>query len=240
MRRRGPQIYTQLSKIGSKRKIKTHDFVPLWGTLQITLLVRPFLLKFFYHYLLLLYSSFLSIFHSNLFAFSHPFHIAISRGSFITISMLSRFSTTIVLNYPNIQLTVFKIVPSMHAHAVALMHKSIFHCLHLYYIWTLVCHYFFQIIRATSNTRLRARDHYTSSTLIGGKRRSLSKFALHYAWGTNGVCECKMDVSSTWNPTWHQIGHLDCFPKQPLRGRPNTKPGDHGTPNVHNRWFILF
>ena len=21
----------------------------------------------------------------------------------------------------------------------------------------------------------------------------------HYAWGTNGVCECKMDVKSTWN-----------------------------------------
>ena len=25
------------------------------------------------------------------------------------------------------------------------------------------------IMRATSHTRLRARDHYTSSTLIGGK-----------------------------------------------------------------------
>ena len=35
-------------------------------------------------------------------------------------------------------------------------------------------------------------------------------------------------------------GHLDYFPKPPLGGRPNTKPGDHGTPNAHNRWFILF
>ena len=35
-------------------------------------------------------------------------------------------------------------------------------------------------------------------------------------------------------------GHLDCFQKPPLGGRPNTKPGDHGTPNAHNRWFILF
>ena len=49
------------------------------------------------------------------------------------------------------------------------------------------------------------------------KRRSRSKFASHYAWGTNGVCECKMDVMSTWFLTWHQmdrvIGHLDLFSK---------------------------
>ena len=30
------------------------------------------------------------------------------------------------------------------------------------------------------------------------------------------------------------------FKKPPFGGRPNTKPGDHGTLNVHNRWFILF
>ena len=34
--------------------------------------------------------------------------------------------------------------------------------------------------------------------------------------------------------------HWNYIQKPPLRGRPNTKPGDHGTPNVHNRWFILF
>ena len=34
-------------------------------------------------------------------------------------------------------------------------------------------------------------------------------------------------------------GHLDYFQKPPLGGRPNTKPGDHGTPNTHNHWFIL-
>jgi hypothetical protein len=33
---------------------------------------------------------------------------------------------------------------------------------------------------------------------------------------------------------------LDYFQKRPLGGRPNTKPGDHGTPNAHNRQFILF
>jgi hypothetical protein len=50
--------------------------------------------------------------------------------------------------------------------------------------------------------------------------------------GINGVCECKMDVKSTWIPTWHRMG--SCFmvtwtvlKKPPLGGRPNTKPGDH-------------
>ena len=35
-------------------------------------------------------------------------------------------------------------------------------------------------------------------------------------------------------------GHLDYFQEPPLAGRPNTKPGDHGTPNAHNCWFILW
>ena len=35
-------------------------------------------------------------------------------------------------------------------------------------------------------------------------------------------------------------GHLDYFQKSFLGGRLNTKPGDHGIPNVRNRWFILF
>ena len=35
-------------------------------------------------------------------------------------------------------------------------------------------------LRATSHTRLRARDHNTSSTLTGGVRQSRSKFASHY------------------------------------------------------------
>jgi hypothetical protein len=29
-------------------------------------------------------------------------------------------------------------------------------------------------------------------------------------------------------------GHLDYFQKPMLGGRPNAKPGDHGTPNTHN------
>jgi hypothetical protein len=35
-------------------------------------------------------------------------------------------------------------------------------------------------------------------------------------------------------------GHLEYFKKPPLGGRPNAKLGDHGTPNAHNRCFILF
>jgi hypothetical protein len=77
------------------------------------------------------------------------------------------------------------------------------------------------------------------------KRQSPSKFASHYSWGTTGVRECKMAVNSTWIPymasEWIMFhGHLDCFSKPPLGGRPYTKPGDHGTPNAHNHWFILF
>ena len=74
--------------------------------------------------------------------------------------------------------------------------------------------------------------------------RSRSKLASHYAWGTNGVCECMVDVKaymdsdmasngSGFTVTWTilknhflEVGH--------------TKPRNHGTPNAHNRWFILF
>jgi len=35
-------------------------------------------------------------------------------------------------------------------------------------------------------------------------------------------------------------GHLDDFQKPPLGDRSDTKLGDHGTPNTHNCWFILF
>jgi hypothetical protein len=26
--------------------------------------------------------------------------------------------------------------------------------------------------------------------------------------GPNGLCECKMDVKSTWIPTWHPMHHV--------------------------------
>ena len=58
-----------------------------------------------------------------------------------------------------------------------------------------------------------------------------SKFASHYTRGTNILCKMQDGCESL---------HLDYFQKPPLIGRPNTKLGDHGTPNAHNRWFILF
>ena len=40
------------------------------------------------------------------------------------------------------------------------------------------------------------------------RRQSRSKSASHYAWGTNRVCECKMDVKSVGISTWHQMDHV--------------------------------
>jgi hypothetical protein len=39
------------------------------------------------------------------------------------------------------------------------------------------------------------------------------KFSSHYAWGTNGVCECKMDVKSTWHRMDHVSWSLGLFSK---------------------------
>jgi hypothetical protein len=79
------------------------------------------------------------------------------------------------------------------------------------------------------------------------KRWSRSKFAAsHYTRGTKKVvCECKMDVTSTQIPTWHQMDHaswsLGLFSKNPpLGGKPNTKPRDNGTLNAHHHRLILF
>jgi hypothetical protein len=35
-------------------------------------------------------------------------------------------------------------------------------------------------------------------------------------------------------------GYLDYFSKSPLGGRPSTNSEDHGAPNTHNHWFIIF
>ena len=92
-------------------------------------------------------------------------------------------------------------------------------------------------MKATSPTRLRARDHYT-----WWKRRSRSKFTSHYAWGTNGVYKwmqggCKVYMAlneSCFMVTWTIF--KNCIPGS----RPNTKLGDHGTMNAHNHLSILF
>ena len=64
-------------------------------------------------------------------------------------------------------------------------------------------------LRLTSHTRLRAHDHYTSSILIGGKGRA-SWSSLHptLALPMEYVSKCKMDVKSTWNPTWHRMDRV--------------------------------
>ena len=92
--------------------------------------------------------------------------------------------------------------------------------------------------------RLRACDHYTSSTLIGGKGGAgpsslptplegpTEYVNARWMWSLHG---CLHGIK------WIMFhGHLDYFQKPPLGGRSNTKLGDHGTPNAHNRWFILF
>ena len=57
-------------------------------------------------------------------------------------------------------------------------------------------------------------------------------------WMQDG-CKVYMDPHMGSNGSCFQ-GHLDYFQKRSLGGRPNTKPGDHETPNAHNHWFILF
>ena len=69
-------------------------------------------------------------------------------------------------------------------------------------------------LRATSHTHTWETEspwpvHFKHSHWW--KRRSRSNLASHYAWGTNGVRECKMDVKSTWIPTWHRMDHVSCF-----------------------------
>ena len=52
---------------------------------------------------------------------------------------------------------------------------------------------------------------------------------------------CKVYMDSLHGIKWIMFhGHFDYFVKPPLGSRPNTKPGDHGTLNAHNRWFNLF
>ena len=97
---------------------------------------------------------------------------------------------------------------------------------------------------------LRATSHetespwpFTLSALIGGKGGA-GPSSLHTT--LEGPTD---QVSARWMKTLHSFlrgiqwimfhGHLDYFQNPSLGVRPNTKPGDRGTPNAHNRWFIL-
>jgi hypothetical protein len=88
-------------------------------------------------------------------------------------------------------------------------------------------------LRATSHTRPGARDHYTSSTLIGGNGGAgPSFFTLHLRdrrsmWMQDG-CKVYMDSYMASNGVMFR-GRLDYF----------QKPRDRGIPNAHNCGFIL-
>ena len=96
------------------------------------------------------------------------------------------------------------------------------------------------LVRATSRPRPIARDHHTSSALIGGKGGG-GPSLLHTM--LEGPKEYVKDAR--WKYNLHEFlhgsksiifhGHLDYFQKSPI----GSKPGDHGIPNTHNRWFIL-
>ena len=65
------------------------------------------------------------------------------------------------------------------------------------------------LLRATSQTRLRAHDPYTSSTLIGGKGGAGPSFLHTTLEGPKEYAsESKMGVKSTWIPTWHRMDHV--------------------------------
>ena len=80
--------------------------------------------------------------------------------------------------------------------------------------------------------------------------RSFSTFDTHFLFLLSHVCLGEESLASArWMYSLHGFlhgiecimfhGHLDYIQEPPLGGRPNTKPGDYGTPNAHNRWFIL-
>ena len=58
-------------------------------------------------------------------------------------------------------------------------------------------------------------------------------------WIQDG-CKVYMDSYMASNGSCFMITWIFFLQKPPLGGRPNTKLGDHDTPNAHNRWFILF
>jgi hypothetical protein len=53
------------------------------------------------------------------------------------------------------------------------------------------------LFRATSHTRLRAHDHYTSSTPIGGKGGTGPSLLHTTLEGPTGGCECNIQVRFT-------------------------------------------
>ena len=63
-------------------------------------------------------------------------------------------------------------------------------------------------VRAASHRRLRAHDHYTLSTLIGGEGGAIPSLLHTTLEGPTEYVNSKMDVKSTWIPTWHRMDHF--------------------------------
>ena len=84
------------------------------------------------------------------------------------------------------------------------------------WIWVLECH--LGPLRNTHETEGPWPSHFKHS--LWWKRWSRTKFASHYARGTNRVCECTMDVKSTWifrGIKWIMFhGHLGYLHTPPL------------------------
>ena len=74
-------------------------------------------------------------------------------------------------------------------------------------MWNLPSH--FNIWGPLHTTRLRARDHCTSSTLIGGKGRSTGPSSLHTLLeGSTDEVNARWMGSLHGFPTWHQMDHV--------------------------------
>ena len=99
-------------------------------------------------------------------------------------------------------------------------------------------------IRATSPTRLRARDHCTLSTLVGGKG-GVGPSSLHIVLeGHNKVSECTMDIKFTWILTWQQTNNISwsfgLFSQTTARGRLDAKTKRLWRSGIANHFFIRF
>ena len=94
------------------------------------------------------------------------------------------------------------------------------------------------LLRATSHMRLRARDHSLQAHSLVEKAEPVQvRFTLRL--------RNKEYANVRWMYILHGFlngikwimfhGYLDYFQNPPLRPWPNTKSGDHGTLNAHNR-----
>jgi len=114
---------------------------------------------------------------------------------------------------------------------------------HLFWALTISWSWLLARVWSGPHTREWPCDHCTSSILIGGKRWA-SPSSLHTTlegppeWVQDG-CKVDMDSYMTSKGSCIMVTWIIFLKKTPLGGRPHTNLGDHGTPNAHNRRFIL-